>query len=286
MNAGSLARGGKVVLSVFAANLRLLCSKKGVSFAQAARDLDLGKVQFQRFLRSESFPKPNLLQKICLYFGTDARILIEPLEAFHDRAMSPLREGSGGALPQASALLQADMDRALALCMRGVDYRVSETELPDGLYRYWAADGVQPDSYYCIPCQITTTGTMRLFRAYHGRWLFPGPRSPELRRRREFRGVPMKVPDGFIILVFHAAPFPRITMTHLRQDAMLIEGGYVGFSAYGRPEMAGFSRAARCYLEKVQPGIAGIMSCVRLKPSHSGDELPPLIHDHLRLPFA
>ena len=282
--------GARVVLGVFAANLRLLCEKRGVSQAQAARDLDLGKVQFQRFLRAESFPKPNLLQKICRYFDTDARILTEALHTME--LVSPV--SGGGGISGGWAGLGGDplppLDRTvaetLALCMRGNDYGVSQAELPDGLYRHWSADGVNPDAYYCIPCQIGTRNGTRLMRAYHGRWLFPGPRSPDLRRRRKFRGMPLKVPDGFIVMFFHAAPFARITMMHLRSDAMLIEGGYVGFAAYARPEMAGFVRAARCYLEKVPQGAAGILACARLKPMMTGAELPPLIHDHLRLPFA
>ena len=145
-----LCAGERVVLGVFAANLRLLCEKRGVSQAQAARDLDLGKVQFQRFLRAESFPKPNLLQKICRYFDTDARILTEALEM-----MEPVRHVSGGGIRGGWAGFGGDplprldltVAETLALCMRGNDYGVAQAELPDGLYRYWAADGVNPDAY-------------------------------------------------------------------------------------------------------------------------------------------
>lgn len=277
-----------MVLGVFAANLRLLCDRRGVSLAQAARDLDLGKVQFQRFLRAESFPKPNLLHKICQYFGTDARILTEPLANIPSiLTAAPMPDpGAGLITAPASPGITTTMAETLAFCMRGVDYHVSETDLPDGLYRYWAADGVTAESYYCIPCQISTRNGSRQFRAYHGRWLFPVPRSRDLRERREFRGAPLKVPDGFIILFFHAVPFARITMVHLRSDLMLLEGGYVGFAAYARPEMSGFVRASRCYLEKVPPHLPDLMSCARLEPSFTGAELPPLIHDHLHLPFA
>ncbi|RCW84108.1 helix-turn-helix domain-containing protein [Paracoccus lutimaris] len=65
-------------LPVFGQNLRLLTSLKG-SQAKAAMDLDIGRIQYQRYLRGSSFPKPHILKKICDYFRVDARILIEPL---------------------------------------------------------------------------------------------------------------------------------------------------------------------------------------------------------------
>lgn len=273
-----------MVLTVFGQNLRQLTAQRG-SISGVAAELDIARVQYQRFLKSEAFPKPQVLSRICTYFGVDARILIEPLATIQQSGSGTLAEKRQTSLT-AVAAMDPDLAQAFALCMLGGDYSVSQAELADGLYRYWAADGTHPDSYYCIPCQVTTRGGMRLFRAYHGRWLFTGPRSPEMRRRREFRGTLLKVPDGFIILFFHAAPFSRITMTHLRGDAMLQEGGYIGFSAYARPEMAGFARAARCYLEKVPPRVSEILACARLKPHYTGAGLPSLIHDHLRLPFA
>ena len=43
------------------------------------RELSLNRTQFNRYLAGESFPWPDILQKICLHFGLDARILLQPL---------------------------------------------------------------------------------------------------------------------------------------------------------------------------------------------------------------
>ena len=43
------------------------------------RELSLNRTQFNRYLAGESFPRPDILQKICIHFGLDARILLEPL---------------------------------------------------------------------------------------------------------------------------------------------------------------------------------------------------------------
>ena len=66
------------VLPIFGENLHDLCRIAGSS-AAVARELGVNRVQFNRFLKSEAFPKPNLLQKICDRFGVDARILTERL---------------------------------------------------------------------------------------------------------------------------------------------------------------------------------------------------------------
>lgn len=66
------------VLRVFGENLRLLC-KTRPSIASVCRDLDINRVQFNRYMSSHSFPKPNVLQQICDYFLVDSRIYLEPL---------------------------------------------------------------------------------------------------------------------------------------------------------------------------------------------------------------
>jgi transcriptional regulator with XRE-family HTH domain len=43
------------------------------------RELSLNRTQFNRYLAGESFHRPDILQKICLHFGLDARILLQPL---------------------------------------------------------------------------------------------------------------------------------------------------------------------------------------------------------------
>ena len=36
-------------------------------------------MQFNRYMSGYSFPKPNVLEKICNYFQVDARIILEEL---------------------------------------------------------------------------------------------------------------------------------------------------------------------------------------------------------------
>ena len=64
--------------SIFGQNLRRL-SMDYPSIAGLCRDLGINRTQFNRYLSAESFPRPDVLHRICQFFGTDARILLEPV---------------------------------------------------------------------------------------------------------------------------------------------------------------------------------------------------------------
>ncbi|MGR3320966.1 MAG: helix-turn-helix domain-containing protein [Pseudooceanicola sp.] len=66
------------VRGIFGANLRLLSSRYP-SIAGLCRELGINRTQYNRYLSGESFPRPDVLLRICNFFGTDARILLEPV---------------------------------------------------------------------------------------------------------------------------------------------------------------------------------------------------------------
>ncbi|MBT7907272.1 MAG: XRE family transcriptional regulator, partial [Marinovum sp.] len=58
----------------FGQNLRLLCQGHS-TISSICRELEIN-----RYLSGESFPRPDVLHKICSFFKTDARILLKPLD--------------------------------------------------------------------------------------------------------------------------------------------------------------------------------------------------------------
>lgn len=60
-------------------NLRLLMADKP-SVSAVCREIGINRTQFNRYLSGEATPRPWILKQICDYFGTDARILLEPVE--------------------------------------------------------------------------------------------------------------------------------------------------------------------------------------------------------------
>ena len=70
--------------AMFGRNLRLLCQPYA-SVSALCRDLGINRIQFNRYLSGESFPQPDILQRICAYFKVDARILLQPLHEVQNR---------------------------------------------------------------------------------------------------------------------------------------------------------------------------------------------------------
>ena len=65
--------------AMFGANLRKLASTYP-SVSSLCRDLGINRTQFNRYLSGESFPRPDVLDRICRFFDVDARILLKQLE--------------------------------------------------------------------------------------------------------------------------------------------------------------------------------------------------------------
>ncbi|WP_226688333.1 MULTISPECIES: helix-turn-helix domain-containing protein [Ruegeria] len=64
---------------MFGANLRQL-AQQYTSVSELCRQLGVNRTQFNRYLGGESFPRPDVLDRICRFFEVDARILLRPLD--------------------------------------------------------------------------------------------------------------------------------------------------------------------------------------------------------------
>ena len=65
--------------AMFGANLRQL-SARYPSISDLSRQLGINRTQYNRYLAGESFPRPDVLARICSFFGVDARVLLERVD--------------------------------------------------------------------------------------------------------------------------------------------------------------------------------------------------------------
>lgn len=104
---------------MFGRNLQIL-SAPYPSISALCRELEINRTQFNRYLAGESFPRPDILHRICNFFDVDARILLEPVEALTTTASDllnhPELEGFSGASRWISrkASFQADSINSFA----------------------------------------------------------------------------------------------------------------------------------------------------------------------------
>lgn len=82
-NASQIPTDPAEIRNVFGANLRLL-SSQFPSIAGLCRELGINRTQYNRYLSGESFPRPDVLHRICSFFGKDARILLQPVHTIPD----------------------------------------------------------------------------------------------------------------------------------------------------------------------------------------------------------
>lgn len=169
--------------SVFGANLRILANRYP-SVAGLCRNLGINRTQFNRYLAGESFPRPDVLHRICLFFSVDARILLEPVDE-----IAPSE-------PNRDILTHPAVQPFLGKTLEPV----IEEELPSGFYRFSRPSFTDNQRF--------VVGLLFIFRA-DGHTFVRGYELPEAMsdqgltaraRDREFRGVVMKQERGIITL--------------------------------------------------------------------------------------
>ncbi|WP_419738163.1 helix-turn-helix domain-containing protein [Ruegeria sp.] len=69
--------------AMFGANLRRL-ARNYPSISALCRELGINRTQFNRYLAGESFPRADVLDRICRFFDVDARIVLTPLDDIPD----------------------------------------------------------------------------------------------------------------------------------------------------------------------------------------------------------
>ena len=170
------------IRAVFSQNLKeLMGASPNVS--ALCRELSLNRTQFNRYLAGESFPRPDILQKICLHFGLDARILLQPL--------SELKNDPSNA--------QAFYGLHEFLNMRPGN--VPEHLFPSGFYVFSRHSFIYPDTFI--------QGIVHVYRKDGMTYITGREPISEMRKQslpidkyaREFRGMVLAMDTGLGMLV-------------------------------------------------------------------------------------
>lgn len=110
-------RSPQEIRAILSENLKQLVSREP-SVSQLCRDLDINRSQFNRYLSGEAYPRPDILEKICAHFDTDARILHRSLDELAEDRRSRLSD-------------EVDFTAFIAR-IRGFDH----LHMADGYYRF------------------------------------------------------------------------------------------------------------------------------------------------------
>ena len=198
------------IRAIFGQNLQRLCAQ-GPSVSAICRKIGINRTQFNRYLTGDSFPRPDVLERICLHFNVDARILLRPLDQITPSPPNPLAH---------PALLPWLGDGLLA---------VPHSLLPDGFYRFSRQSFLEPAQYLRGLVHVQRTHGFTLLRGFEPRKALRQQGFSSHSRTREYRGIALHQEDGVSFLV-------------ARQDGRTSSFNFLTpVAAYDRPLLEGYS---------------------------------------------
>ena len=245
--------------NMFGANLRNL-SETYRSVSALARELGINRTQFNRYLSGESFPRPDVLARICDFFDVDARVLLEPVDQ--------ISRSSG---PIASAFLEDFMGAA-------VQY-VPEDKFPSGFYHFSRRSFVRESEFVRGLVHVQRVGNSTFVRGYEPKIAMAMQGIPPAPAAREYRGYVLQVEDGVSLM---AARRNGVTasMNYLNRVTSFENNYWVGYVARTVRENSSSTRMTRLVYEHLGTDFARIMPAARSAGFCQFDELIPF---HQRL---
>ena len=239
--------------AMFGANLRQL-SGSYPSISDLSRQLGINRTQFNRYLAGESFPRPDVLARICSFFDVDARVLLEPVDQIaskDDPISNPfLRDFIG---PGAR--------------------NVVPENFPNGFYRFSRRSFVNHDIYVVGLIHIRRDGVNTFLRGFETREAMRLQDLPTRAAEREFRGLVMQQEDGIAIIAARANSM-TCSFNYLSRAASFNNTFWAGYATRTVPEAAGNVRVTRMVYEHLGTSVAQALGAARRCGYCKDDELP------------
>jgi transcriptional regulator with XRE-family HTH domain len=246
------------IRTIFGSNLKKL-SVGYPSITYLAQELGINRTQFNRYLSGESFPRPDILDRMCKFFDVDARVLLEPLEEI--KKVEPTPPDFMGDFIVSGAL------------------DLPEATFPSGFYRFSRRSFLDPDMF--------AVGLVMVFRRARNTYLKGYettqamriqslPAKPEL---REFRGVVLMQEEGIAIIASRRGAMTS-SFNYLGRIASFNNNFWVGYITRTVPENSIGLRATRLVYEYLPQTPSAVLKAARGKGFYSKEELEPF---HRRL---
>ena len=256
------ARSASETRGMLGQNLKTLMGEHG-NVAELSRTLDINRTQMNRFLSGESFPRPDILKRICDHFGVDGRILLEPVESIITR--------------------KAGLRQSLALYGNGYNYHAS-SRLADGFYIFWKITYGRPARAQSILTQVKTIEGIKTFSGYmpkaSGTYFMPS--DP---RERRSGGIIFPQQDGFSMLALdtHSRRLSLSFMEYCYMSRLFVGASYLsaGGTANTVPYVpvvmqqlprntgATLSAARECRLQPIEDVPDAIRELLLASPVHT-----------------
>ena len=247
---------------MFGANLRQL-SARYPSISDLSRQLGINRTQYNRYLAGESFPRPDVLARICSFFNVDARVLLERVDQIGNKDD-----------PIANPFLHDYVAPGTR--------NVAPANFPSGFYRFSRRSFVDLDTNVIGLVHIRRMGANTFLRGFEAREAMRLQHLPTGAAEREFRGLVMQQEDGIAIVVSRSNSM-TCSFNYLSRAASFENNFWAGYATRTVPETTGGLRVTRMVYEYIGDSIAQAIAAAR-NCGFCSDEKLPSFHRRLLQP--
>jgi transcriptional regulator with XRE-family HTH domain len=245
------------------ANLREL-AKSTDSISALCRDLGINRTQFNRYLSGESFPRPDVLFKICNYFKVDARIILEPL--------------SNIGKDSTALLTHAEIAEFLT---PGVS-QLPEQMFPNGFYQFARHSFLDETQFIRGLVYVYRKDDAAFLRGFEAKEAMLQQGLPTNAKTREFRGILLAQEGGIAGLVSRRNSLTT-SFNFLAKIASFQNNHWVGYTVRTVRESMTGTRVARLVYEYLGRDTAKVLAAARQAGFCSVDDLVPYQRTQLRV---
>ena len=239
--------------AMFGANLRKL-SEGYDSISELARQLGINRTQFNRYLAGESFPRPDVLARVCAFFNVDARVLLEPVG-----------EIVGGQDPISNPFLREFVGAGAA--------NVPQDIFPSGFFRFSRRSFMQQDVFIMGVVHIHREDTNTYLRGFESKQAMAIQSLPLDAPSREFRGIVMQQEEGVVFIASRRNAMTS-SFNYLSRAASFENNYWVGYTTRTVPENSGGLRVTRMVFEYLGEKPSQALPHARATGFCSPDNLP------------
>lgn len=240
--------------SMFGANLRQLASSYS-SISDLARQLGINRTQFNRYLAGESFPRPDVLDRICIFFQVDARVLLEPVNLI--------------------ANAQDPISNPFLRDFVGAGVRDVPPEMfPSGFYRFSRRSFVIENQYFIGLVLVLRSDGNTYVRGYESKEAMRIQNLPTDASAREFRGIAMQQESGISIIASRKNAM-TCSFNYLNRVASFENNFWVGYITRTVPETADGLRATRLAYEYLGNSVTDALPAARSSGFCTAENLLP-----------
>jgi transcriptional regulator with XRE-family HTH domain len=248
--------------NMFGANLRQL-SQQYPSISELSRQLGINRTQFNRYLSGESFPRPDVLDRICRFFDVDARILLDPVDN----------------LPNSGQVVNGAF--LAEFLGRGV-YQLAEEFFPSGFYRFARRSFINSDKFVMGLVYVFRKEGVTYIKGFEAKEAMLSQGLATTPASREFRGYVSSHEDGVAFVIARRKSM-TYSFNYLARVASLENNFWSGYVARTVRDGGVGERVTRMVYEHLGRDTRQILDTARTAGFTTESALLPF-HRHLLAP--